>query len=217
MMSFQVEFFPSVDIFKLNLCALFQSTAVADMSEECPIKSKIEKACHPSCTVPWKEYEECTHRVKSYNEWSQAKLLADCKRREFKCYDSNNKPLPKEALVKLLEEGANCSGYYMEYWHCVDKCVSLLLLAAPLTRISAGCTQDFCPIEVSSTVGGIPYVNNKYKNIKKNPSPSCIICCTWKTGEALPSKFLNKSLITISTILPLTPSVQHPLVKEGAV
>lgn len=44
------------------------------MAEGCPIKTKLEEDCHPSCLKYWNEYDSCKTRINSYDSWEYDKL-----------------------------------------------------------------------------------------------------------------------------------------------
>eukprot|EP01118_Nematostelium_gracile_P004807 TRINITY_DN15735_c0_g1_i2.p2 TRINITY_DN15735_c0_g1~~TRINITY_DN15735_c0_g1_i2.p2 ORF type:complete len:105 (+),score=27.71 TRINITY_DN15735_c0_g1_i2:35-349(+) len=90
----------------------------------CTIKFDLEEKCAPKCNHEWKEYEECTWRIKNYDKMDDAKLESECHRKELPVFDYDKNKLPRETLIQSLEATADCAGQYLHYWHCVDKCTA---------------------------------------------------------------------------------------------
>jgi ubiquinol-cytochrome c reductase subunit 6 len=63
-------------------------------------RDKIDETCKHHCSKAMKELEACTARV-------EAKFAA---------------AKPGDEIT------ANCTGQYFDFWHCIDHCVSTLML-----------------------------------------------------------------------------------------
>jgi len=96
--------------------------------EACPIKTELEKACHSGCHHPWEEYEQCAWRISNYHTLPTEKLISECTRKEMPL-SKKGIPFTRDQLVENLIQRGECSGQYIHYWECVDKCVAPQLWA----------------------------------------------------------------------------------------
>eukprot|EP01115_Flamella_aegyptia_P006013 TRINITY_DN25407_c0_g1_i1.p1 TRINITY_DN25407_c0_g1~~TRINITY_DN25407_c0_g1_i1.p1 ORF type:complete len:103 (-),score=14.08 TRINITY_DN25407_c0_g1_i1:70-378(-) len=94
------------------------------MAEGCPVKTKLEQDCHPSCLKYWNEYESCKTRINSYDSWEYDKLKHLAEHHGLPTKDSSRNDLDKSSLVENIKAVANCTGQYFDYFKCLDKCVA---------------------------------------------------------------------------------------------
>jgi len=67
--------------YRYSIFFLFLSIQMSD----CPLKSELEKSCHPHCSNWWKEYEACGKRLLEKQHYNCAPQFFDYIRCVDKC------------------------------------------------------------------------------------------------------------------------------------
>ena len=85
-------------------------------AEDVDPKPVLDKKCGEGCTDVWATYEKCAERI-------EAKVRRSPTRRwPLWTHDFFWLPVLMSRDVRLSQGRGECSGYYMDYFRCIDKC-----------------------------------------------------------------------------------------------
>ena len=118
---------------------------IAATSEPVDTKPAVDKKCSPHCTHAWEVYKQCEARIEE-----KVRAHASCRAaRRSRSSGSGTCPLSlslprapcapllmncrrpprrvRPARIALPQGGGQCTGYYMDYFKCIDHCASKYL------------------------------------------------------------------------------------------
>ena len=82
-------------------------------------KEAVDQKCHSGCAAAWATYEKCKDRIA---EAVRASSLSSRDPRRARALRPHACPSPP--LASRRQGSGECSGWYMDYFRCVDKCAA---------------------------------------------------------------------------------------------
>ena len=99
---------------------------ISTMEEATDPKPKVDEKCHAGCMDAWAKYEACSERVEEKVRTpplSHSLTVATVTVSTLTpAHKKSACPPRPHTLASRLQGRGECSGYYMDYFKCIDKC-----------------------------------------------------------------------------------------------